>query len=139
MQQAADVLGVSATTVRRWADGGRLASRRTPSGQRRFLFDDLMAAAVGPVRDGEPHARSDGADQRYQLLLDTSIELASTLDLGEILELAARRLSAALAIPDCDIYRVEGGGRLDLPGVHAGRRPRHFLGGPRARSRRMAQ
>ena len=82
-----------------------------------------MATAVEPVRDGRPDAPSDGADQRYQLLLDTSIELASTLDLGEILELAARRLSAALAIPDCDIYRVEGDGRLTclastLNGVH---------------------
>jgi diguanylate cyclase (GGDEF)-like protein/excisionase family DNA binding protein len=123
VQQAADTLGVSATTVRRWADSGRLMSRRTPSGQRRFLLDDLMTTAIGSVRDAEPDARSDGADQRYQLLLDTSIELASTLDLGEILELAARRLSAALAIPDCDIYRVEGDGRLTclastLDGVH---------------------
>ncbi len=123
VQQAADALGVSATTVRRWADSGRLTSRRTPSGQRRFLSDDLMATAVGSGRGGGTGARSDGADRRYQLLLDTSIELASTLDLGEILELAARRLSAALAIPDCDIYRVEGDGRLTclastLNGVH---------------------
>ena len=35
MQQAADLLGVSATTMRRWA-AGRITCQRTPSGQRRF-------------------------------------------------------------------------------------------------------
>jgi len=32
--QAADLLGVSADTVRRWADSGRLATARTQSGRR---------------------------------------------------------------------------------------------------------
>ena len=34
MGQAADLLGVSADTVRRWADSGRLATTRTGSGRR---------------------------------------------------------------------------------------------------------
>ena len=32
VQQAADLLGVSASTVRRWADSGKLVGRRSPSG-----------------------------------------------------------------------------------------------------------
>ena len=115
VQQAADMLGVSATTVRRWADGGRLASRRTPSGQRRFLADDLLAAvavAGRDGRDGRDGQRRDDAEQRYQLLLETSIELASTLDLDQVLQSAARRLSGALHVPDCDIYRLMGDNKL---------------------------
>ena len=34
MGQVAELLGVSADTVRRWADAGRLGSRRTEGGQR---------------------------------------------------------------------------------------------------------
>ena len=34
MGQAAELLGVSADTVRRWADSGRLATTRTESGRR---------------------------------------------------------------------------------------------------------
>ena len=115
VQQAADMLGVSATTVRRWADSGRLASRRMPSGQRRFLADDLVAAVAEAGRDGDDGRdgrRRDDAEQRYQLLLETSIELASTLDLDEVLQSAARRLSAALKVPDCDIYRLIGDDKI---------------------------
>ena len=50
VQQAADLLGVSASTVRRWAADGRMACRRTPSGQRRFLADDLERV----LGDGHP-------------------------------------------------------------------------------------
>ncbi len=108
VQNAADVLGVSATTVRRWADSGRLVSRRMPSGQRRFLLDDLEAVVAPAAHEGRPEPRPGDAEERYQLLLDTSLELASTLDLDEVMQSAARRLSAALELPDCDIYRLAG-------------------------------
>ena len=50
--QAAELLGVSVDTVRRWADDGRLRTRRTPGGQRvidaadlaRFIGDQPAAA-----------------------------------------------------------------------------------------------
>jgi excisionase family DNA binding protein len=107
VQQAADLLAVSATTVRRWADSGRLACRRTPSGQRRFSRLDLERSMAPGARGGGATAAAAGAEQRYQLLLDTSLELASTLDLDEVLQSAARRLGTVLEIPDCDIYRLE--------------------------------
>ena len=52
--QAADLLGVSVDTVRRWADGGRLATSRTGGGQRLVdgasLARFLSAQGDGPER-----------------------------------------------------------------------------------------
>jgi diguanylate cyclase (GGDEF)-like protein/excisionase family DNA binding protein len=112
VQQAADLLGVSPNTVRRWAAEGRLVCHRTPSGQRRFPRDGLEALASGAATHAGAKLQADGGEQRYQLLLETSLELASTLEIGEVLQSAARRLSAALQIRDCDMYRLEGDGHL---------------------------
>ena len=38
---AAKELGVSITTLRRWADSGKIRSERSPSGQRRFFLADI--------------------------------------------------------------------------------------------------
>ncbi len=43
MGHVADLLGVSVDTVRRWADGGRLPTTRTESGQRMVAGADLAA------------------------------------------------------------------------------------------------
>lgn len=39
--QAANALGVSLGTIRRWSDMGYLDSYRTPGGQRRFSEDQI--------------------------------------------------------------------------------------------------
>jgi excisionase family DNA binding protein len=39
--QAAQVLGVSLGTIRRWSDMGYLESYRTPGGQRRFSSEQI--------------------------------------------------------------------------------------------------
>jgi excisionase family DNA binding protein len=39
--EAARHLGVSLSTVRRWADSGHLHGYRTPGGQRRFTLEQL--------------------------------------------------------------------------------------------------
>jgi diguanylate cyclase (GGDEF)-like protein/excisionase family DNA binding protein len=111
IQEAADILGVSTSTMRRWAADGRVPCRRTPSGQRRFPRSELEAFATATILQGSPLPHSD-AEQRYRLLLDTSLELASTFELSEVLQSAARRLTAALQIPDCDIYTLEDGNRM---------------------------
>ena len=109
VQRAADLLGVSPSTVRRWATDGKIACQRTPSGQRRFLAEDLeRVLGEGATHDGDRFVVPEHADQSYRLLFETSLELASSLELDEVLQSAARRLSTVLAIPDCDIYRQEG-------------------------------
>ena len=113
VQQAADLLGVSPNTVRRWVAQGRIACRRTPSGQRRFLADDLeRVLGNGHPASRERPAASKRAEQRERLLFETSLDLASSLDLGQVLQAAAQRLCAVLEIPDCDVYRLEDDTRL---------------------------
>jgi molybdopterin-binding protein len=51
--QAAELLGVSADTVRRWADDGRLPTRRTTGGQRIVDGGALAALAVEQAKTPE--------------------------------------------------------------------------------------
>ena len=54
--QAAAFLGAAQSTVRKWADGGRLPAFYTPGGHRRFRRGDLEAFLAGPRAQpaGEP-------------------------------------------------------------------------------------
>ena len=59
VSEAADHLGVSLSTIRRWSDAGHLRGYRTPGGQRRFTqeqLDDFMASLSrgAPVRPSRP-------------------------------------------------------------------------------------
>lgn len=56
LSEAAALTGVSISTLRRWADEGRIPSYRTAGGHRRFREDDLRAA-IAPVR-----SPAEGAD-----------------------------------------------------------------------------
>lgn len=50
LSEAAAMAGVSISTLRRWADEGRIPSFRTPGGHRRFRIADVQAAlAPAPV------------------------------------------------------------------------------------------
>ena len=46
--QAAAFLGAAQSTVRKWADAGRLHAFYTPGGHRRFRREDLEAFLAGP-------------------------------------------------------------------------------------------
>jgi excisionase family DNA binding protein len=55
--QAAQALGVSLGTIRRWSDMGYLESYRTPGGQRRFSADQIEQFLVTLQRGGDPAPR----------------------------------------------------------------------------------
>ena len=50
LRRACDILGVDESTLRRWADGGRLRVYRTPGGHRRFALSDLEGMVAGSNR-----------------------------------------------------------------------------------------
>jgi excisionase family DNA binding protein len=50
--QAAQALGVSLGTVRRWSDMGHLQSYRTPGGQRRFSAEQIEQFLASLQRGG---------------------------------------------------------------------------------------
>jgi len=56
--EAAQYLGVSLATIRRWTDAGHISCYRTPGGQRRFSrsqLDDFITSMSHEV----PHAESE--------------------------------------------------------------------------------
>jgi excisionase family DNA binding protein len=56
--QAANYLGVSLATIRRWTDAGHVSCYRTPGGQRRFSREQLDGFISSLHRDG-PTVRSE--------------------------------------------------------------------------------
>ena len=63
--EAAELLGVSPDTVRRWVDGGRLVAERDEHGHRLIAGADLAAFARSQGND--PEFRSDQSSARNRL------------------------------------------------------------------------
>jgi molybdopterin-binding protein len=63
--EAAELLGVSGDTVRRWIDGGRLRARRDEHGHRAIAGADL--ADFARTMGGEADERSDQSSARNRL------------------------------------------------------------------------
>lgn len=65
---AASILGVHKSTLRLWADAGRVRCFRTPGGHRRFLKEDIYALRTrgGPSSPGAEGARPEEALRRLQ-------------------------------------------------------------------------
>ena len=51
--QAAEYLGVSAASLRKWSNDGLVATYRTPGGQRRYARDDLDSF-IDSMRETSP-------------------------------------------------------------------------------------
>ncbi len=69
LRRACEILGADESTLRRWADAGRLRVYRTPGGHRRFSLSDLesMVSGEGRHRGAEEVERVAVAKIRRQL------------------------------------------------------------------------
>jgi diguanylate cyclase (GGDEF)-like protein/excisionase family DNA binding protein len=103
MHDAAVALGVSPSTVRRWADAGRLTAIRTSGGHRRFLVDD--------VRRLSSESRSTGAQVREVELPDHALPRTAALLEQRRAELVRTALAAT--------YETRGAGWFAEPEGHA--------------------
>ncbi len=68
LAEAAQLLGVHFTTLRRWADEGQIRHMRTPGGRRRFALDDLERFLM---------RRQAGASTEYTLNTASALEQAA--------------------------------------------------------------
>ena len=121
--EAAALLGVSPITLRRWADDGKVASQRTPGGQRRFRREDLQAVQRMEGRTSRWGSRqreqgerglSAGAlrEQMLAELVTLGTTSAQTRDIDRLLQQVAERLLTTLRVVNCDIYRLMDDGTL---------------------------
>lgn len=62
--RAAELLGVSVDTVRRWADAGRIATVRSPGGQRLVVGADLARFLDEQAAGAEPQPGGTGQSAR---------------------------------------------------------------------------
>ena len=64
--QAAELLGVSADTIRRWAESGRLPSTIADDGRRYFDGEDLAEVAINSSATAKPKSpRAQSARNRF--------------------------------------------------------------------------
>ncbi len=125
----AELLGVSASTVRRWCDTGRLACYRTAGGQRRFRSADIDLLLNGSARrDRRRPEAADVADgdgrrpggrarrrldtERRTQVLTELLGLAGTItcrqDVTRFAQTVAERLKSLLGVRECAIFVGDG-------------------------------
>ena len=121
LSPAAELLGVSINTLRRWSDAGKIACYRSAGGHRRFRRVDIEAllrdGAVGAAGAAPPAPRArprpatiaalEARNRDLQSLV-AAAEDASHLSTEDVLESVARRLARLTHSPVADIYAVEG-------------------------------
>ncbi|HTX67810.1 MAG TPA: GAF domain-containing protein [Thermoleophilia bacterium] len=105
----AEVLGVSANTVRRWTDVGRIAAHRSPGGHRRYLAEDVRAllpdTGAGGAQPGD-FALLRRQSQELRSALQAGLDLVSLLadDPSRVPGETARVLCGLTGATRCDVY-----------------------------------
>ncbi len=111
----AATLGVSANTVRRWTDAGRIAAYRSPGGHRRYLAEDILALLPEGEREGAAQPgdfatlRRQTQDLRAALKAGSELMAVVAEDPAAVPGEAARTLCELTGAPHCDVYVTDGG------------------------------
>ena len=108
LSEAADLLGVSLNTLRRWSDSGRLACYRSPGGHRRYRRTDIDALLRRQSGDGG-QTTGDGCRSPAARPTHTG-ETADTAHspLATLAQVAAE----GVGVSSCVVATVDGAGRL---------------------------
>ncbi|MEV6727233.1 MULTISPECIES: helix-turn-helix transcriptional regulator [unclassified Streptomyces] len=80
--QAAGLLGVSAETVRRWADGGRLPARRAPDGAR--AVDGVTLAAFAKERAGVPQPQPPAGNGKATSVRNSFVGIVTAVRVDDV-------------------------------------------------------
>ena len=123
LSPAAELLGVSINTLRRWSDAGKVTCYRSAGGHRRFRRVDIEALlregaggaagrrAARPAAPASEAATITALEARthdLELLIEAGIEDVSQLSTDDVLQSVARRLARLTHSPVADIYAVDG-------------------------------
>jgi diguanylate cyclase (GGDEF)-like protein len=118
-KRAAAVAGVSASTLRRWADAGKVPCRQTSRGREFALRDlDELRRSAETDKHGRgrrsvetaPHVGPPQAGQsELQCLVEASLEFGGTLDIDEVLPAIARHLRQVAGAASCNICSWQNG------------------------------
>jgi len=113
--EAAQILGVDATTLRGWADAGKIRVFRTPGGHRRFDSADLESLIQSPAPRGRlgglagsPSAREWLASQAWYARIDESSRVRVRAFCTELMQ----TLASHLADGPANLDRLERGRQL---------------------------
>lgn len=132
LQEASEMLGVTASTLRRWADAGRVPMKRTLGGHRRFAREDIRKLAASPAPQvpgivaAQPQAgaRGWGVDEREMARQEWHARLATKAPPDRMRGLGQRLLGLLIQY----LNRREDDGRFlgeaRMVGVNYGRETR---------------
>jgi excisionase family DNA binding protein len=102
-KQAAKILGVHVSSLRRWENEGKLTAIRTPGGQRRFLLSQVEKAAQinSPVitvcyARVSTHGQRDDLDQQIEFLRSRFPEAELLSEIGSGLNFRRRKFLSIL-------------------------------------------
>lgn len=122
---AAELLGIHPDTLRRWADGGKIAVFKTPGGHRRFSESEIRSFGSQRLRFQIETGMREVISRRA--MAHTREELASTVskpwlaDLTENQKTASRKLGHDLMVLAVDYLVAENGYELIAQAKDIGR------------------
>lgn len=104
--KAANQLGVTPATVRRWTDSGFLPCRRTAGGHRRIDRRDVdeLAQAIGDRGHLEAQRQR---ERELETLAQASLDVISRLDQGELLAEIARHATRLCRCHTCEVLEYD--------------------------------
>ena len=115
LSEAADLLGISLNTLRRWSDSGKIACYRSPGGHRRYRRADVEAL-LRRQSSGRPQERGAG----LAALTSPAATDARFATARPALATLAQAAAEGIGVTSCILAATDGDGRLRVVASHAG-------------------